>query len=257
MNIDYIVANPTGNITVLVTSNVSDAERHEVVQEMFREVPACEQVGFVVPLSESRIKLDMMGGEFCGNATISAAAYLASLNKLTVGGVTTILVDASGVNEAVSVVIECKAPASYSGTIEMPMPSIDNSGKYSVVHMDGISHMIIDDDIDDEEMMSSIRKHASDLNVPALGMLKYTELDGDTADVEIRPLVYVAGSNTLVWENGCASGSIAAAYYRFVRTSAEHTVVRQPGGLITIDFTKDKVLMTGNVTFQGNALGTI
>ena len=39
------------------------------------EVPSCEQVGFIVPKQGGEdIRLSMAGGEFCGNASVCAAA---------------------------------------------------------------------------------------------------------------------------------------------------------------------------------------
>lgn len=250
MSIDCIIANPTGNITVLVTSPVSADERDKVVREMFTTVATCEQVGFVVPLSEQSIQLEMMGGEFCGNATISTAAYMAALNRLAIGAKTTIDVDASGIEGTLPVQIECTGDNCYRGTLEMPMPTIEKHDGRSLVCLDGISHMILDEDISEEEMQDSIKSIAKELNVPALGLLKYAALSGDEADVSIRPLVYVAGSDTVVWENGCASGSIAAAFYRYSNDGNKHTSVRQPGGIIDISISDDKLFLTGNIILQ-------
>ena len=81
---NYIVANPTGNITVLVTDHVDMKDRNEVTRAMFEAVPTCEQVGYVVaPLSANAdVRLEMMGGEFCGNASLSTAAYYVMKNRL-------------------------------------------------------------------------------------------------------------------------------------------------------------------------------
>lgn len=280
MLIDYIVANPTGNITVLVTSAVAAADRQAVVQRMFCDVPDCEQVGFVTPESPGHIRLEMMGGEFCGNATISAAAYQASLDGLAADSETKILVDSSGVPAPVEVVIKCErlgaggsSASRYVGTLEMPMPTMsyydyscgDGSViKLPVVHLEGISHMMMPAAmISDAAMESAIRAIAAEFDSLAFGILKYSESAGA---MNIRPLVYVKGSDTLVWENGCASGSIAAAYYNYCATTQDSSFsdspgskpaadnefnisISQPGGVITVEITGGRLYLTGGVEF--------
>ena len=284
-NMKYIVANPTGNITILVTTDVPQSERLAVVREMFEKEPTCEQVGFISVLGPKRIRLEMMGGEFCGNATMSAAAYLASLNAgeqndeagektaVKIGDATTITVEASGADEPVEVEIirnaevasaDGKIEKSFTGTLEMPMPELGSieyknadgaSIQSPIVHLDGISHMIVpvegaktggesNSDSYKTEMESSIKSIADEIGVPALGMIRYESLGSDVA---IEPLVYVKGSDTLVWENGCASGSIAAAFYRYKTEGAAETAVRNPGGVLKVAIEDGKLFITGTV----------
>ncbi|MBQ0040974.1 MAG: hypothetical protein KBS56_03005 [Clostridiales bacterium] len=232
---NYIVANPSGNITVLVTQNVPAAERLDVVRDMFEKEPTCEQVGFVKVLGEDRISLEMMGGEFCGNATMSTAAYLADIN----GGEGKIVVEASGADEPVEVQIVRKGVKEYTGTLEMPMPTIDGN----VVKLDGISHMIVPaSETSREEMEAVIKGIADEQDVLAFGMIRY-----DEDDCSIEPLVYVKGSDTLVWENGCASGSIATAYYRYVKQGIAESAVKNPGGVLNVKFDGGRLFITGTV----------
>ena len=248
---NYQIANPTGNITVLVTTDVPAAERFAVVHEMFDKEPTCEQVGFVkVPGGKETdgksmggsIALEMMGGEFCGNATMSAAAYLAKLNGLEPGAKTTIKVDSSGADEPVEVEIVANVDGSYQATLEMPMPTIDGT----VVHLDGISHMIVPaDKMGHEEAEAAIKSYAEKYDALAFGILLYSE-ESDSA-VKIEPLVYVRGSETMVWEHGCASGSIAAAYYKHAECGANKINVSQPGGVITVEIDQGKLYLTGRV----------
>ena len=108
-NIKYHVMDPTGNITILVETPVAEASQPFVAAKLMELEPEVEQVGFLtlaetpepdrsgclqqkmasqpektqqsekIPLAESSqnkydIALRMAGGEFCGNATMSAAA---------------------------------------------------------------------------------------------------------------------------------------------------------------------------------------
>ena len=237
----YILANPTGNITALVTGEVAQDERLKVVREIFDTEPSCEQVGFVDVAGDKRISLEMMGGEFCGNATLSAAAYCAKTNRLA--DEETIIVDSSGADEPVPVKLVRLEENYYKGTLEMPVPVLDGT----VVHLDGISHKIVSSDtMSHEEAEAAIKGYADQIDALAFGIILYSEMDDD---VSIEPLVYVKGSDTMVWEHGCASGSIAAAYYRYNITDDTKINVHQPGGIITIDITDDKLYLTGDIRF--------
>lgn len=247
MNVEYIVANPTGNITVLVTTPVSKEDKLAVVKEMFENTPTCEQVGFVRVESDNRIALEMMGGEFCGNATISAAAYLISLHNPQIGSQAVATVDASGADKPISVLVKYLGDSLYTGTLEMPLPSMSYYDGCPVVNLDGISHMFIPAGTTTaDELENSIKSIAVDMGVDALGIIQYEE---DDEGMTIVPLVHVRGSDTLVWEQGCGSGSIAAAYLRYMKDNSNRvTAVTQPGGVITVEIKDDCVVITGNVT---------
>ena len=90
--IKYSILDPTGNITALVETETEIAMQPAVAAEIMKLHPEVEQVGFVrfdtsgkadVKSGSSSAgqqlcdgELRMAGGEFCGNATMSAAALL-------------------------------------------------------------------------------------------------------------------------------------------------------------------------------------
>ena len=76
MEVTYSLFDPTGNITLLVETPVPEEDQPSVAAALMKVEPSVEQVGFVsAPSDSSRdIDLRMAGGEFCGNATMSAAA---------------------------------------------------------------------------------------------------------------------------------------------------------------------------------------
>lgn len=76
MEIQYLLADPTKNITVLVTTPVSRALQPELASLLLDLEPEAEQVGFVETAADGQMRLQMMGGEFCGNATMSFGAWL-------------------------------------------------------------------------------------------------------------------------------------------------------------------------------------
>ena len=76
---DYAVAvlDPAGNVTALVLSDVPAAERVQVAARLLR-LPELhiEQAAFLTaPRCGGEIRLEMMGGEFCGNALRCAGFY--------------------------------------------------------------------------------------------------------------------------------------------------------------------------------------
>ena len=81
---EYTVAvlDPAGNVTAIVCSDVPAAERARVAAQILR-LPelGIEQVAFLTePRSGGEIRLEMMGGEFCGNALRCAGFYQALRN---------------------------------------------------------------------------------------------------------------------------------------------------------------------------------
>ena len=71
------IFNPTGNITALVEDQLAPEEQPSAARRVMDVFPSVEQVGFVrLPEKESEpVELRMAGGEFCGNASMSAAAF--------------------------------------------------------------------------------------------------------------------------------------------------------------------------------------
>ena len=151
--IDYAVMDPTGNITILVETPVPEASQPFVADQLMKLEPEAEQVGFLtlppagaerdsVPgAAESaaehaaditpRLSLRMAGGEFCGNASMSAAVHAVLLEEKKQDDV---LLNVSGAAEPVRVQVrECGGDPSaaalsagaarrFHGTVEMPRP---------------------------------------------------------------------------------------------------------------------------------------
>lgn len=265
--IEYVVMNPSGNITILVMSDVEDEEEYYFVAKKLLELePAAEQVGFLQYDDESDIILSMAGGEFCGNATMSAAVYYGILHGLSDGNA---VVKSSGADELVNVHI--KKINEWEGTVEMPKPleisevDFGNDEKFPVVFFKGIAHVIIDNSCgarpDDEftkiNIEEKIKEWCEFLGVPAIGIMLCDNIGDikrsqnfDIAEVNMTPLVYVKFIDTLYWESSCASGTTAVGtYIANVMNSNGKINVRQPSGtILSIEKTVDgKLLLTGKV----------
>ena len=77
----YSILDPTGNITALVESDLEEEYQPAAAAMLMRQHPEVEQVGFIqcneaVDDNDAvSVVLRMAGGEFCGNAAMSAAAF--------------------------------------------------------------------------------------------------------------------------------------------------------------------------------------
>ena len=255
ITMNYIVANPTGNITVLVTDPVDMKDRNEVTRAMFEAVPTCEQVGYVVaPLSANAdVRLEMMGGEFCGNASLSTAAYYAELNGIVQGETRTVLMECSGVEEPFECVItrldtmeDTGTVPMFKGTLAMPAPvKVEYADGHPVVFLPGIAHMIVPADrFTRRQIENNIKDYAARYDIDAFGVLRW-----DESKQFMEPCVYVKGFETLIWEHGCATGSTCLGYWRYKSAGQTTTDVNQPGGTIKIEILNEKNYLTGNVFF--------
>ncbi|MBQ8006219.1 MAG: hypothetical protein IJ245_01095, partial [Lachnospiraceae bacterium] len=124
--IEYEYIDPTGNITVLVTTLVDIKSQPEIADMIMKMEPTCEQVGFVGISDKGDIKLRMAAGEFCGNATMSTAALLCDKRGMSEGESKSVSVESSGCRDLVGVNITRNKDSDnihvYSGQVDMPLP---------------------------------------------------------------------------------------------------------------------------------------
>ena len=78
MNISYYVLDPTSNITILAETPVPVELQPSVASRLMLAEPEAEQTGFLSHEPGCDIALRMAGGEFCGNAAMSAAVIAAT-----------------------------------------------------------------------------------------------------------------------------------------------------------------------------------
>ena len=263
MQIHYSVWDPMGNITVLVTSDVPVSARTEVAAHLLKTVNGAEQVGFFDLESTPLPRLEMAGGEFCGNATMSAAAMLISNSenfKNKENEEIEISLAVSGSDEPVSVFVEQNnGENGYICTVSMPLPAtveifdtvLDGDPvSIPLVRMPGIAHFVVQNSITADEaegIQELLRKLAEQVEASAYGMIFTSD-----AEQPISPLLYVPAADTMIWENACGSGSAAVAAW----LAAQHgdpVAIRllQPGGDTIL--ARAKVTMTApgqvSVTF--------
>lgn len=231
MEIRYVKADPTGNLTALVESHSSALSRAAVAEAVFASDPGIEQLGFLGESADADVALEMAGGEFCGNACLSAAAWhlrRAGLDSATV------CVAISGAEKNIEVEIE-KSGSGYSGRVDMPLPLAvehigTDFGPAELVRFPGICHIISPASLGREAAEKQIAALCSRLGAEALGLMLYDEAAGS-----LLPLVYVPGADTLFWEHSCASGTSAlGAWLAESRQSSCRLELSQPGGTLSI-----------------------
>lgn len=264
--IRYSIFDPTGNITALVESPVDESEQRAVAASIMARHAAVEQVGFVrLPDEKSApAALRMAGGEFCANASMSAASLWAMRLGLCEGELSLAV---SGAEDAVAVRLKQEDESCFSAAVRMPeareitaIPFVFEglSGTIPLVRMEGIDHAVLTPDcpffaLRDRPSAAekAVRELCASLGAVCLGLMF---LEGERAQRRLTPLVYVPGSRTLFWESSCASGS-AAAGMLLARQSGERTELEliEPGGILRVesDPQKGETRLFGRTRLRG------
>jgi len=226
---------PGGNTTVLVMDAEDlPPETHPALAATLMDPLhlSAEQVGFV-SLEGETPRLDMMGGEFCGNAARSLAAVLALKGLLDYEG----LISVSGAPEplAVRVTMNDNTP---DAAVSMPVRAAgdcvtDLGPGLALVELDGISHLLLDEDEHScpaQPLAAAARlREAHNLtDREAVGCVWHS---GGLASPSIRPVVWVRETGTTQLETACGSGTIALAQMLARRQGAPAFCrVLQPSG---------------------------
>ena len=262
----YSIFDPTGNITALVESDVEIAWQPAVAAQLMQRHPEVEQVGFVrvvdppVCAGGVEAELRMAGGEFCGNATMSAAAwYLLQderaerASQASDGGEVvssrTVHLRVSGASRPVEVRLTRIDGTAYEAGVCMPQAygvqktllSLDDTHEVlPVVEMEGISHIVIATGSafsflreNPQVAERAVRTWCEALGADGLGLMF---VDGDGSERSLLPLVYIPGGDTLFWEHSCASGSAAVGRYLAEGATDRQVLwLREPGGALRVE----------------------
>ena len=248
MEIRYHLFDPTGNVTVLAETPVPVDGQPAVAAALLVAESAAEQVGFLSEGQDCDIALRMAGGEFCGNAAMSAAAFYAARENLRDGSVR---VKVSGA----PVPVEARLAAengSWRAAVKMPPPlsvsrtNLRGGGSPVVVRYPGIAHVILPRRMEREDAETAARGWCAALEAEALGLMLL-----DREKRVLTPLVYVPVGDTLYWERSCASGSAAVGAYLAAEAGKGVTAaLREPGGVLEVTAAPDgSVTLTGTVKY--------
>ena len=248
MKLDFIKINPAGNITILIDNfNIYDKDIAKISEELMREDNLhAEQVGFI-----KDNHLQMMGGEFCGNASRSFASLLAFRDK-TFSKQKIYKITCSGEDEVLAVdVREGQTENSFLAKIKMPKfksleeIKIDNY-KLGLVKFSGIDHFIFDvaENKEDnfEKVIDSVKNYLSDKDFSAFGIMFF-----DRENLSMKPYVYVKEVESGIFENSCASGTTALGYYLKKYKNLDRAKIIQPNGWLEYIIENDEIYIDGSV----------
>ncbi|WP_397330898.1 diaminopimelate epimerase [Paenibacillus sp. JSM ZJ436] len=248
MEVKFIKTNPTQNMTILVESRHGREDYGQVAQRMMSyDHVFAEQVGFIEQAEgqEAWARLQMMSGEFCGNAAMSLAAVMAWKWNLPLGRSLDIPLEVSGADQLLSCRVTADAAPGYTCRLELPPPlSIEPSVlllresaltiSAALVRYPGICHAILEVAPGEVNLRSiaeqAVQSLAAICDEQAVGIMLYCP---DTQEME--PLVYIPAANSLVWERGCGSGAAAVgAWLARQQQRHIHTQIKQPGGTMDV-----------------------
>lgn len=260
MELSYILADPSGNTTAFILSPVPADQYGTVARGVMAQLNA-EQVAF---LHDGQ--MDMMGGEFCGNASRSFAIWqalhepdgqtLSSLEGQLIQQVTV-----SGAPQPLTVVLTGDGSDACRARIHMPLPlrvlPLEEPflGPCTLVEYPGISHVLLEDRVphDDDPATVLDLLDSIDAQCGCYGLLYLDRPD-------LRPRVIVRDTGTDVWESSCASGTCAVAAALALRQGENLSLeLQQPGGSLWAQATVENgrltdLLLDGPVTFPRSGI---
>ncbi|MFB4472605.1 hypothetical protein ACDI16_06585 [Oceanobacillus caeni] len=256
MKLSFVKASPSENMTVFITNYVSPARYAQVANMiMDYEYLNAEQVGFIVaPKNEkSLLRLEMSGGEFCGNGVLGAAAFclyrgLTKDNRF--------LLETSGSESPLACEVVVKSPSQFEAKAEMPHPIsindivINLNGKGilgSVVNLNGITHFLTDHWPSTDDFNLIIEEVTKKVEDKAIGIIPYRRLK-EKEEYEIWPYVYVKETGSKFFEQACGSGTLALGAYLSKVNKEKRFNIHQPGGIINVEI-GDKIYISTNVLF--------
>lgn len=207
---NYFRANPCGNITGFVVAPVYPGYRKAYTDCIMEQIDKdVEQVGFISPAYEGApLRMDMMGGEFCANATRAYGLYSAGFYDTD--GLVDIEVYVSGHEGTTDVIADVKNQKAYVA-LDDPIgrENLTIDGKdCTLIKLPGISHLIVEGEEDKDFVNKALEVLKKDHKDEAYGVLFF-----DKEKLEMIPYVYVEGSETLFREGSCGSGTIAVVNY--------------------------------------------
>lgn len=207
---NYFRANPCGNITGFVVAPVYPGYRKAytdcIIEQIDKDV---EQVGFISPAYEGApLRMDMMGGEFCANATRAYGLYSAGFYDTD--GLVDIEVYVSGHQGTTDVIADVKNQKAYVA-LDAPIgrENLTIDGKdCTLIKLHGISHLVVEVEEDRDFVDKALEVLKKDHKDEAYGVLFFNK-----DKLEMIPYVYVEGSETLFREGSCGSGTVAVVNY--------------------------------------------
>ena len=143
--------------------------------------------------------MEMMGGEFCGNATRAYAMYVARQR----GGLSEVRLRVSGCDHVVTAAVDLARGAARA---EMPLPRAVRAAEVeghagTLVDLAGIAHLVIEGVAPSEDFFRAAEPLFSAIE----GLDAYGVIFLDRTSHRMTPLVKVVDTGTLIWEGAAAA----------------------------------------------------
>jgi len=240
VELDFIKLSPAKNTTVLITNYVPPSKYCKVASQVLSYTYLCaEQLGFITEpqhKSGSIIRLEMSGGEFCGNAVLALAAYVRYAGILEEDNFT---IESSGVNSLLRCQIINKRNNCYRVKASMPLDFNYRLYKFDVlkgvlIEFKGITHFLFENrgQLEGNKIKKLIKTLSCELKVAAMGFIPY-KMEKDSFQIE--PCIYVSETDSLIFENSCGSGTLALGLFLAMRKKESVVYnIKQPGGIIKV-----------------------
>lgn len=227
MKLEFTKVSPSGNMTILIWSEVA-REEHAKIANILMDCTyqlGAEQVGYVEKSQNTKAiaHLQMMGGEFCGNATRSLAFMLVARkfpNIIIKNNIAKFYLTVSGVQKPLEVEVECDNDENpISAKVQMPIynniDSVCQKESVNLVSLEGISHIIVDNNktpFKKNSYKDDFIEFRDNLNLKdkeAVGVMwKTVEADNS---ISMEPVVWVKETDSYYYETSCGSGTVALA----------------------------------------------
>lgn len=236
MKLNYYIVNPGGNITAIVCGKFPKEIKLKITKNILENDSTIEQVGFWETVKNNNLdaKLEMAGGEFCGNALRSLGAILAYFeNKKS-----NFIIKSSGM----------KMPVKLNSSTKLSSIILKLSllkYKNDICNIPGIKHFLSKKRFT-KSSAKRILEEKKILKNKASGIISYQNINTNTYNIE--PIVYVRDTGTLYEESSCASGTLALAYMLYKKKGIKKLNVRQPSGFtLKTLITKNEIKLSGPI----------
>lgn len=254
MDIQFVKVSPNQNMTLLIETPTPRAKQLEIAKTLMAyHFVYAEQAGYIEPPQNpnAMARLQMMAGEFCGNATLALAAYLFSKEHPPILAQKTIPLEVSGTDGIVYCHMQ-KTEQQFIGTLEMPLPlSVeqktftlhDTAYTLQTVCFAGIWHIIVPKSLWAEHATAYAEQAADawqqQIDADAFGILIWDEQSS-----VLQPLVCVKQAS-LIWERGCGSGTCAIGILTALQQKSDVSLdIQQTGGIMHVSVSYDKDCIT-------------
>ena len=256
LQIEYSIFRPAGNNTAFVYGLDYTPEQKKCINDAIMEKhPNVEQVGFIG--LGGKPELQMAGGEFCGNATRSAASVYLEHKE---GNLQMIVNSKDLINAGVykDGKAWCEIPLYHGENVV-----VEKEPGIFIVKMNGMVSIVLKERIAKPYLEKKEKLKEYGMEFIKKYNLEYSEAVGimfceeENGVFKINPVVWVRAINTLFYETACGSGTTAVCMVEaFLNKKSETRDILQPSGLIItakIDYEKEivKATISGNVETDG------